>query len=732
MDNPCGATTIYQYLNADGSLAVEVIRRDLPSGRKEFLQRVPNAKGSFDYHGPAEPRPLFGLDRLAANPDLPILVCEGEKAAEAAQKIWPSRLITTTSSGGAKSAAKADWKPLNGRKCLIWPDADAPGLGHAHEVIKHASGAGAALIKVIDPFALASALPGGLTREPPKGWDAADAVGDWHGRFHELADVINANFLMPEAFAAKYPQKAPDLEPSKDSKGAFEGFEGKGDKGAFGNESRAEVEWPRPKPLPDGLLPVAPFDAAFLPEAVAPYVTDIADRMQCPPDFVAIPMMVALGSVIGRKIAVRPQRKTDWFEVPNLWGLIVGRPGVLKSPAMQEALKFLHRLEADARKANEEAAKEYELESEAFKLRKETAHREARAAMKDKSGGGPALSGLLDIEEPKRPRARRYVINDATYESLGEILADNPNGVLAFRDELVSLLKYLDREENSSARGFFLTAWGGRLGYTFDRIIRGRTHNEAACLSLVGSTQPGRLAGYIRQANIGGVSDDGLIQRFGLLVWPDQSPEWRDVDRFPNSDARIAAWQVFERLDKLQPDEIRAEHDQFEPVPFLRFDEEAQSLFNEWRGAHEIKLRSGELAPGLESHLAKYRKLIPALALINHLADGGSGPIGETAVLRALALAEYLETHAQRAYAAGSEIEISAAKAILGHIRKGDLHDGFTSRDIQRKDWANLSDRANVQSGLELLCDLDWLHAEKRETGGRPSVSYRVNPTAQQ
>ena len=63
--------------------------------------------------------------------------------------------------------------------------------------------------------------------------------------------------------------------------------------------------------------------------------------MQCPLDFVAIPALVALGSVLGRKIGMRPKRKTDWIEVPNLWGGIVGRPGMMKSPAMGEALKPL-------------------------------------------------------------------------------------------------------------------------------------------------------------------------------------------------------------------------------------------------------------------------------------------------------------------------------------------------------------------------------------------------------
>src|SRR5205807_6869338 len=127
-----------------------------------------------------------------------------------------------------------------------------------------------------------------------------------------------------------------------------------------------------------------------------------------------------------------------------------GALGAMKSPAMDEALKPLHRLEAEARKANEAAAKAYEIEVETFKLRKEDGQKKGRAALK---GGATDLSSILSIAEPEEPKARRYVVNDATYEALGVILADNPNGTLAFRDELVSLLKTLDREEQVSARG---------------------------------------------------------------------------------------------------------------------------------------------------------------------------------------------------------------------------------------------------------------------------------------
>jgi hypothetical protein len=145
-------------------------------------------------------------------------------------------------------------------------------------------------------------------------------------------------------------------------------------------------------------------------------------------------------------------------------------------------------------------------------------------------GGGEARS--IDIEEPDEPKARRYVVNDTTYEALGEILADNANGVLAFRDELVSLLKTLDREEHVAARGFFLSGWNGTAGYTFDRIFRGRTHIEAACLSLLGSTQPSRLAEYVRRAVTGAAGDDGLIPRL--------------ADQNPYAQSRVAMEMIFQ------------------------------------------------------------------------------------------------------------------------------------------------------------------------------------------
>ena len=211
--------------------------------------------------------------------------------------------------------------------------------------------------------------------------------------------------------------------------------------------------------------------------------------MQCPAGYVAIPAVVALGAILGRKVALAPQQRTDWREVANIWGLIVGWPGAMKTPAADEGLKFSKRLDAEANKANEATEKAHANDMALAKIRNDEALNSARAAIK---GGGGAPAGF-DLSTPEKPPIKRYIVSDTSYEALGEILADNPNGVLAHRDELVALLRTLDREDNAAARGFFLTAWSGTSGYTFDRIVRGRKHIPAACLSIVGGTQPGRM-----------------------------------------------------------------------------------------------------------------------------------------------------------------------------------------------------------------------------------------------
>lgn len=491
-------------------------------------------------------------------------------------------------------------------------------------------------------------------------------------------------------------------------------------------------DWPEPKPLPEGLAPVHPFDPDLLPASLRPWLMDIADLLQCAPEYPAVAAITALGSLIGRKVGLRPQAATDWVVTPNLWGLTIGRPGLLKSPAIEQGIAPLRALEANALKEFEAAATEQKVQAAAAKLRAEAGEKAARKRLAEDPEAD--IAGFLMATDGRAPPTpRRYVANDTSAAALGELHRQNPNGLLVHRDELVSLLKGLDREDNAEARGFYLTSWNGDSSYTIDRIGRGfHLHIPAVCLSLLGSTQPGRIAEYLRHAVRGGAGDDGLIQRFGLLVWPDQTG-WREVDRWPNSDAKWEAYKVFCALAELDPIAVGARQDTGvegdpEGIPYLRFDEGGLGIFREWRADLENKLRGGDLHPAMESHLAKYRKLVPGLALILHLANGGTGPVPEPQTLQALAWGEYLESHARRAYGSVAVPELNAANAIVQRLRRGDLSRTFRSWEVWRPGWAMLSDRDVVVDALRLLVDLDWLAVARHKTAGREATVYLVNP----
>jgi len=155
----------WHYRDAAGSLLFVVCRFDPPGARKEIVPLSCGAEG-WRWKAPPEPRPLYGLDRLAARPAAPVLVVEGEKAADAAVGIFPNFAVVTWP-GGAQAVSKADWTPLRGRLVAAWPDNDAPGHKAAAEVAKAASAAGAARGLVVP-----------VQQDWPDGWDLADPLPD--------------------------------------------------------------------------------------------------------------------------------------------------------------------------------------------------------------------------------------------------------------------------------------------------------------------------------------------------------------------------------------------------------------------------------------------------------------------------------------------------------------------------------------------------------------------------
>jgi putative DNA primase/helicase len=499
---------------------------------------------------------------------------------------------------------------------------------------------------------------------------------------------------------------------------------------------------PEVRPISVALHPVPPMDARLLPEPLREWLEDIAERASCPLDLPAVSAMVCLGAVVGRRVAIRPKRFDDWTVVPNLWGMGVLPPGWLKTHCLEEPKKPLARLELEAREIHAQALNDFAvLEAVA------TAQMEAaKAALKDAAKGKKGVSaaseeGLKELaaqtlSKPDLtfPTLRRHIINDATVEKLGELLAENPQGLLLYRDELMGFLKTLEKQGHEGDRAFYLESWNGTGSYSYDRIGRGSLFIPSNTVSILGGIQPGKLAAYIRGAG-SGENDDGLISRFQLMVYPDIDRPYRHVDRWPDAEAKNLAYDVFKMLASLDLETIGAKADKAGEIPYVRFTDDAQLFFDSWFKELENRVRSSQESACLTSHLAKYRSLLPSLALLFHLVevvDGtASGQVSLVSVRRTAAWCDYLEQHARRIYQAAFDGDPEPAQRLAERIKGNNLPNPFTNRQVVKKGWKSLGTPDEVDRALGLLEDHNWVYPEEvqsTERGGRPNTVYHINP----
>lgn len=503
---------------------------------------------------------------------------------------------------------------------------------------------------------------------------------------------------------------------------------------ADGAGAGPEAEWPQMQPLPVTDYDMPTLDPELMPAGLRDWIADASDRLQVPPEMIAAPAVVSMATLVGRTVGIYPKRHDDWIVVSNLWGMIVGRPGTLKSPAVQEGTRFLRHLAAMTAHEYADAKKKAKIELDVIEADA------ARAKHEAQSKKGNADQYRIQLEEIDRrrkeetPRERRYMTQDATVEKLGEILLANPRGILLLRDELSGWLRMLDKPGREGDREFYLEGWNGNGSHAVDRIGRGTLYIPALCVSVFGTIQPGKHRAYRLAAEKGGTGDDGLLQRHQIAVWPNVSGDWHNVDRWPDSCARERAATVFSALDVLTAEKAGAVADG-DGIPALRFAADAQDLFNAWRAELETRLRSEDLkaTPSYEDHVSKYRSLMPSLALLWHLADvvdGGAdpGPVSLSSARIAAAWVDFLDAHAKRLYAVESDPSRGALLALAARIRAGDVSDGTTLRDVSRPQWSGLRTADSVRAAADGLKALGWVRVEERETGGRPSPVLRLHP----
>jgi hypothetical protein len=488
-----------------------------------------------------------------------------------------------------------------------------------------------------------------------------------------------------------------------------------------------------PRPLTArALAPVPAFDLALLPEDLRWYVEDIAERMQVAPDIIAVAAMAAVSIIAANARTILPKRfDTGWRVYPVLWGAAIAPAGSMKSPAIAPIGKLLARIEIRERERFESLQHERQAANLIAQAQAEALKKRIKDAVKGGSIDAATVAAELRAQEEcaGETRLRRLVATDTTTEKLAMLVENGKRRcrpMIVWCDELAGLLHSFDREGRESDRAFYLEGWSV-TNHTVDRVGRGSLFCRDLAISIFGAMTPGPFERYVREA-AGGDGADGFLQRLQLLVYPDQAKEWRAVDRPPNHTAEARALALMERLFALDQDD-----DHGRP-PALHFARDAQEVFDRWIEALERRLRDPRsgLSEARASHLSKYRSLMPAIALVCHLASGPGAedaPVTVAATERAVAWCTYLDAHAERVYSMARDAGWVDAE-IVRRIETGKIKPGTIAlRDIQRMLPRSVKS-VEVEQSCEVLEEHGWLVLEevKKAGRGRPSLMAHINP----
>lgn len=563
-------TTHWVYTDCQGKPVGVVVRFDAPGGK--VIQPVSKTDEGWANVGMSAPRYLYNLPDLVKAQT--VVVVEGEKCAEAARSLG---FAATTSSGGANSAGRSDWSPLAGKGIILLPDNNDAGSNYAKQVIE--------LLSVLSPTPTIKAVE---LPDLPEGGDIVDFLDAYDG-----------------------------------------------DRDAAKAKIDALVEQTQSVPLEQPVLPIMPYRAFptyLLPEPIRGYVEAGAAAIGCDHAFIALPLLAALGAAIGNSRRVRLKR--TWVEPPIIWSVIIGESGTAKSPAIDLAMRIVHRKQGEAFERHKEALKQFEFE----KIKYDVALKDWKNS---KNRGDPP-------QKPDEPVADRYWSDDATLEALLAQLEKSERGLLMKRDELAGLFGSFDRYSTNKGgdAARYLELFHGRQ-VIVDRKTTGLIHVPMASLCITGGIQPTvlwRTLGYEHR-------DNGLAARFLMAYPPRQPKRWSERDVPSELEAKLEG--TFNYLYSFEPVN---DDDNFLPVEIC-LTQDAKAAWIDFVNEHnEQQLQhSGDVAYAwskLEGYAARFALIIHCTRMAaSDTSLVKRNQIDVTSVKAAINLSRWFGFEMQRTYA---------------------------------------------------------------------------------
>lgn len=655
------------YHNEDGQEVGAAVRYDDKDGSKRVLPMSVDERGQWVRKAMPSPRPLYDLHILSAlQPGSQVFVVEGEKCVEALKSYG---LVATTSSNGCKAADKTDWSPLAGLDIVVLRDNDEPGEAYKDHVLQ--------ILHQLDnpPTLRAFDLP-----ELPEKGDVVDwlAAG---GTKEQLMSLV----------AAAEPWK-PEPEP-----------------------------WPEIQPFETEQLPEFPVDV--LPSPLREWVKAESVATQTPPDLAALLGLAVCASTVARCIEIEP--RTGWIEPINPYVAIVLEPANRKSAVFADATRPLREIEKEeAEAAREEIAIERTKRRQA-KLRLEKLERDLAKKY------SPAIAEEVEdlarkLEKWAEPALPRRIVDDATHEKLGMILAEQDGRVASMSPEggVFDLMAGQYSNSGMAAFGVYLMGHSGDDLRT-DRVTRQAVYVERPALTTAYAIQRAVIEGLADKPSFRG---RGLLARF-LYAAPESWIGHRDIEPPPVPAGVAESYhQLVRRLCRL-PVEGR-----------LSLDSSTYAAFTSWQQEIEDMLGDGGRLDLIQDWGGKLAGQTVRLAGIMHCIRHYEGNplqhvIGVETMDAAIEIARYLIPHAEFVLTEMSSkddsSETDVAELLLKWItRKKTAH--FTKREAHQEN--SRFKRKKVEELDPILAELvrrGYIREIPTKPTGRgrpPSPVYEVNP----
>ena len=421
---------------------------------------------------------------------------------------------------------------------------------------------------------------------------------------------------------------------------------------------------------------VSDFPLHAFPKKILEMANGLADSESFHIEYLLVSMVSAIASATGNALQIRI--KGGWTSSPIFYIILVGRPGLGKTPPLDFAYRPI---------------RAYDFQNlSKFRAMIEKAQNEKGSST---SAFGQGASSI---------KLSKIMVSDFTPEALMQAHNANQRGIVVFVDEIMGMFNSVNQYSKGQLIEQFLTAYSGKAIDITRCSMEIPIHIEMPCINMIGTAQPKRLLSLFNK----GYKDNGLIDRI-LFAYPFgyKIPYW-DYTKRNSSDAYKALAEQWENIinDILS---LPCDFDKTGLVvpTILDFTNDARDLFYVWRNETILHMNVDDEGNEIDERIMKTHLSVARFSLIFQIMkwtcnEAELDYVDEDSVKSAILLNEYFENCYNRIEKLIKDDGIPEQKKLfLGNIKSS-----FTTADaIQAGNEVGMSERATMYTLAQFLSD---------------------------